>query len=70
MAVVARPKSFLSPAELAELLGVPIGTLYDWRYRRQGPRAHRIGRHLRYRIEDVEAWLAEHADPPRNGSAT
>ena len=32
--------------ELAAYLGVPIGTVYDWRVSGKGPRAHRIGKHL------------------------
>ncbi|MFI7551933.1 helix-turn-helix transcriptional regulator [Micromonospora sediminimaris] len=43
--------------QVSEFLGVPVGTLYQWRYRRTGPRACRVGRHLRYRPADVRAWL-------------
>ncbi|MFF4650561.1 helix-turn-helix transcriptional regulator [Streptomyces sp. NPDC001380] len=46
-----------TPEELAAHLGVPIATLYAWSYRRQGPTALKIGRHLRYRWQDVDAWL-------------
>jgi excisionase family DNA binding protein len=45
-------------SEVAGYLQLPVKTLYTWRYKRVGPRAHRVGRHLRYRWEDVEAWLA------------
>ncbi|MGL5864004.1 MAG: helix-turn-helix domain-containing protein [Phycicoccus sp.] len=38
-------------------LGVPVATLYQWRTRRLGPRAYRVGRHLRYDPADVRAWL-------------
>lgn len=48
--------------ELAEFLGVPVQTIYWWRYRGEGPPAVRIGRHLRFRPADVERWLAERAD--------
>jgi excisionase family DNA binding protein len=50
-----------TPPEVAAYLQVPVRTLYTWRYQRKGPRAHRVGRHLRYRWEDVEAWLASAA---------
>jgi excisionase family DNA binding protein len=46
-----------TPPEVAAYLGVPLKTLYEWRYRGEGPTAIRVGRHLRYRWEDVEAWL-------------
>jgi hypothetical protein len=37
-----------TPAETAELLGVPIKTLHQWRYFRAGPPSFKVGRHLRY----------------------
>lgn len=46
-----------TPEEVAEYLGVPVDTLYAWRYRGTGPRASKVGRHLRWRWEDVETWL-------------
>lgn len=48
----------LRPEEVAEILGVPVGTLYQWRHRGFGPAALKVGRHLRWRHEDVTAWLA------------
>ncbi|MEV4810272.1 helix-turn-helix transcriptional regulator [Micromonospora avicenniae] len=47
--------------DVAAFLGVPVGTLYQWRYRRTGPRAARVGRHLRYDPADVRAWLDQQA---------
>ena len=40
----------------SEYLGVPVGTLYQWRHRRTGPPALKIGRHLRYDPAEVHAW--------------
>jgi hypothetical protein len=48
-----------SAEEVSAYLGVPISTLHMWRYRRTGPRAAKVGKWLRYRWEDVEAWLDE-----------
>lgn len=45
--------------EVSEYLRVPVGTLYNWRYLGTGPACAKIGRHLRYRRADVEAWVAE-----------
>lgn len=45
--------------ELAEWLGVPIQTIYDWRLSGRAPRAHKIGKHMRFALSDVEAWLEE-----------
>lgn len=47
--------------DTAAWLGIPVGTLYQWRSRRLGPRAYRVGRHLRYDPADVRAWLNEQA---------
>jgi excisionase family DNA binding protein len=49
--------------EVAAFLRVPPGTLYRWRYVGVGPPAYRVGKHLRFRWEDVEAWLSERGDP-------
>lgn len=48
--------------ELASYLGVPVSTIYDWRTRGQGPRAHRFGKHLKFALSDVQAWIAEQRD--------
>lgn len=51
-----------SVEDVSAFLGVPVATLYQWRYRRCGPRAYRVGRHLRYDPADVRAWLNKQAD--------
>jgi excisionase family DNA binding protein len=53
----SRVRRLATPIEVAAYLQVPVKTLYAWRYEGKGPRAHRVGRHLRYRWEDVDAWL-------------
>ncbi len=55
----------LSPRELAAYLGLPVATLYQYRYRGEGPPGYKIGGHGRYRWSDVQAWLAEQADDRR-----
>ena len=47
----------LTPRDLASYFGVPVTTLYAWRYQRLGPPGFRVGKHLRYRQADVEAWI-------------
>ena len=53
-----------SVQELADYLGVPVATLYQWRTKRYGPAGLRIGKHIRYRQADVERWLASLSDGP------
>jgi len=56
---LGRPGDYLSPKALADLLDVPVTTVYGWNYKGTGPNAVRIGRHVRYRREDIEAWMQE-----------
>jgi DNA-binding transcriptional MerR regulator len=43
--------------DVAEYLQVPVQTLYFWRSTGHGPKARRIGKYLRYRPDEVAAWL-------------
>ncbi|MDP8929777.1 MAG: helix-turn-helix domain-containing protein [Actinomycetota bacterium] len=52
----------LSPAELADYLGIPVQTVYQWRHRGEGPPGYRVGRHVRYRWIDIQGWLDDQAD--------
>ena len=56
--------------EIAAYLEVPVKTLYAWRYRREGPPAFRVGRHLRYRWSDVELWIQQRIEPASTGSVS
>ena len=49
----------LSVQDLSNYLGVPVNTLYQCRTKGYGPAGRRIGKHIRYREADVEAWVAE-----------
>jgi excisionase family DNA binding protein len=48
----------LTIGELAERENVPAATVYQWNSRGTGPRYLKIGRHVRYRLRDVESWEA------------
>ncbi len=48
----------LSPEDLARREQVPLATIYRWNSDGTGPRRLKIGRHIRYRLTDVEAWEA------------
>ena len=47
----------LSLSELCAHLQVSAQTIYDLRSQGRGPRGFRVGRELRFRISEVEAWL-------------
>ncbi|MCK2237819.1 MULTISPECIES: AlpA family transcriptional regulator [unclassified Crossiella] len=44
--------------ETAGFLGVPLKTLYQWRWKGTGPRGRKVGRHLRFDPAVVRAWVA------------
>lgn len=53
------PERYLTPEEVAELLALPsVNTLYQWRRKRTGPPAFRVGKHLRYDPADLHQWIA------------
>lgn len=45
--------------DVAEFLGVPVQTIYEWRCKGEGPPAYKIGHLLRYRESVVMDWLEE-----------
>ena len=47
----------LTPSQLSRKLTVPKATLAFWRTTNQGPKFLKIGRHVRYNIQDVNDWL-------------
>lgn len=49
------------PDEIATYLNVPKNTVYQWSSRGGGPRMFRVGRHLRARWDDLDAWLESRA---------
>lgn len=51
----------LSPQELADYLGVPLATVYQMNSRGTGPRRIRVGKHVRYRQSEIEAYLDRQA---------
>ena len=53
-----RRDELLTPDEVAVYLRIPKSTLYAWRYHGEGPKAVRVGRHLRYPASELRKWLA------------
>lgn len=50
----------LTPDEVARALGIPTSRLARWRASSpsRGPRWVKLGRDVRYRREDLDAWIA------------
>jgi excisionase family DNA binding protein len=61
---VLEAERLITVAELATMLSVPVATIYKWRTTGRGPRAARVGKYLRFRLEDVESWLDAQSEQP------
>ena len=63
---ITRPESsaLLTPANVAQITGLSVETLAQWRSQRQGIPFIKISRNVvRYRQSDLDAWLAERIVP-------
>ena len=58
----------LSLSELCAQLQVSAQTIYDLRSQGRGPSGFRVGRELRFRVSEIDAWLTrlESEDDRRN----
>lgn len=45
--------------DVSTYLGIPVKTLYQWKWRGEGPPVRKIGRHLRYVPAEVRAWVLQ-----------
>ena len=59
--------SLLNERQVARVIGMSVASLRRWRLLRHGPRYLKISSAVRYRPEDVTAWLASR---PTGGEQT
>ncbi len=57
----------MTPEELAEYLGVTMHCVYAWSSHGGGPPVLHVGARLRYRVDDIEAWLDRVTDSREEG---
>jgi predicted DNA-binding transcriptional regulator AlpA len=50
-------ETFLNEHDVARITGLSVASVRRWRLLRQGPKYLKIGAAVRYRPEDVNAWL-------------
>jgi excisionase family DNA binding protein len=50
-----------SVEQVSAYLGVPVKTLYQWKWRGEGPPVRKVGRWLRYDPTAVQAWATRAA---------
>lgn len=60
----------LTEQEVAEVLGVTIKCLQDWRYHRRGPAFVKVGRLPRYRQSDLDSWIQSRTVPTSDSPAS
>jgi len=64
----ALKKRLLTAGEAAEYLGLSEQTVRQWAHMRRIP-CVKLGRALRFDIEDLDLWLEEHRRPAREETA-
>lgn len=47
------PLKFIDEQATSEVLGVPVGTLRNWRWRGEGPAFHKFGAAVRYELGEL-----------------
>jgi hypothetical protein len=50
-------RKVISPKKAAEIYGLSIGTLANYRYQKHGPRYFKCGRKVLYVVEHLEEWI-------------
>ena len=64
-------EALISSQELADYTGNSLRTILRWRAEVQGPAFVRIGGHVRYRPQDIDAWLeSQRVVPAREREAS
>ena len=50
-------ENLLNEHEVARITGLSVASVRKWRLLRQGPKYLKIGAAVRYKPEDISAWL-------------
>jgi len=53
-----KPVTVMTVGQAAEYLGLAVSTLNKWRCHGGGPIFIKMGRAVRYRVEDLEAYIS------------
>jgi hypothetical protein len=55
--IMAFKRKYFTPNEIAEFLGIKPNTLAKWRWKGIGPTFKKVGRAVRYHIDEVNNFL-------------
>lgn len=53
---------YISAADTARMTGLSVKTLEAMRAQRRGPPFYRLGRPIRYRDDEVQAWMERYCE--------
>src|SRR5262249_53477655 len=56
------PDAFITSVHAAAYINSTLGVLQSWRSQRRGPRYHGSHEFIRYRVSDLDRWMAARAD--------
>jgi predicted DNA-binding transcriptional regulator AlpA len=68
MATTNNLEELLDEHDVARITGLSVASVRRWRLLRQGPKYLKIGSAVRYKPEDVTAWLASRPTGGGQGS--
>ena len=57
MVTANTPDELLNEYDVARITGLSVASVRRWRLLRQGPKYLKIGAAVRYRSQDIAAWL-------------
>lgn len=58
MAATSSPlQELLTERDVSRITGMSVASIRRWRLLRQGPRFIKVGAAVRYKTEDIAAWL-------------
>jgi len=60
-------KKYLTEKEVAEMTGIAVSTLQSHRFLRKGIPFHKVGRTIRYSLDDVLRYFEERRVQPTEG---
>ncbi len=69
VAVAKKVSPFLNTEHAAFYIGLSASGLEKMRRKGRGPKFRHHGRHIRYHIDDLDAWSIERGDDSRAGNA-
>jgi predicted DNA-binding transcriptional regulator AlpA len=62
-------ETLLNEYDVARITGLSVASVRRWRLVRQGPKYLKLGAAVRYRPEDISAWLESRPSGGENGPA-